>query len=90
MNAVLKAARSPRLVFTSNSMNAGGWTNGYYIGQVAPLARVLRRAEDFFAKRLRVRKGSGYESTLQSSFVQYGLQQRSCPQLFFKVRANKR
>lgn len=88
MSAVNKASRAPKSVFTSHAYQAGGYTNGYYIGQIRPLSRILRRAEDFFASRLRVRHGSGYENTLKASFVHYDVWHLVTDQMFFKVRAN--
>ena len=85
---VRKAARSPKSVFTTLGYQAGGYTNGYYIGQIRPLARILRRAEDYFASKLRVPRGSGYEKTLEVSFGVYDVWHKTTDQIFFKVRAN--
>lgn len=87
----LRLATSHRnAVFVSPAYQHGGITNGFYVGKPAPVARILRRGEDFVHGKLWMRAGRGYESTVGAAFSQYRICPLSTSMTFFKIRANAR
>ena len=87
---ILAASMRNSSVFTSGIGNAGGATNGYYVGQPEPLSRLLLRNDYYMRGKLQVQRGRSYEANLLAAFEQFSVQlllaHKSMP--FFKIRAD--
>ena len=86
---VLSAARNSDVVFTTNMNDAGGFTNGFYIGHPETLSKVLRRYSEFHEF-----PGSDsyfqadYEKVLKDAFEYNNVSRKVTDMPFCKVRAN--
>ena len=82
---VREAAASDNLIFTSACNDAGGVTNGFYVGAPRVLSVVLRRYDEF-ERHMHIR--NDYEAVLKSAFELNGIERRVTRAVFFKVRAS--
>ena len=86
---VLEAATRPQTMFISRTSPSGTWgfTNGFYIGHLHAVSRVMSRAEIYF-QDTRFRMHRGYESHLAAAFAHFSIKENYTDFLFTKVRAS--
>ena len=84
---VLEAATRPHTMFISRTSPSGGFTNGFYIGHLHAVSRVMSRADIYFQDTL-FRTRRGYEAHLAAAFAHSGIKEKYTDFLFAKVRAS--
>lgn len=82
------AASNRNITVISSTNPSGSYTNGYYIGHPIPVSKVLQRIDPYFAGRLPVQSGRGYEAHLQAGFALHGVHARLTEFFYVKVRAS--
>lgn len=87
---VRAASQLNSTVFLSGIGNAGGYTNGFYIGHPEPLTRILLRNDYYMRGHLKVSRGRSYEANLAAAFRQFGVRMLLAHERmpFFKIRAD--
>jgi hypothetical protein len=86
-NDVLEAANRTHTMFISRTSPSGGFTNGFYIGHLHAVSRVMSRADIYFQDRL-LRTRRGYEAHLAAAFAHFSIKEKYTDFLFAKVRAS--
>ena len=85
---VALASRTFDAVFTTTNNDAGGYTNGYYIGAPGPLAAVMRRIKEYESYPA-MSTSYDYEYVLRKAFEANRIRRLVTAQVFFKVRASR-
>ena len=86
INDVKNCMIDTSIVYTTNVNDGNGITNGYYIGSIDPMIKILKRYEDI---RDLLPTKRDYEYLLKKTFVKYEVSRRLTDMLFVKVRNNQ-
>ena len=77
-------------VYTSEQSDAGGYTNGFYLGKPKQIAKILMRFEDFANNKGITRSlEDNYETILMKYCHAYKIPRRIITMPFCKMRANR-
>jgi len=73
-------------VYTTRVNDAQGYTNGFYLGKLQPLIKILKRYEEIESY---LPTNKDYENVLLESFIKHNVKRQKINLLFLKIRANK-
>ena len=82
-----RAASDPAVAFTTTVNDAGGYTNGFYIGQPKTLAKVLDRFGNHREVATSMPGGTNFETHVRKGFAMRGVRRIISGMTFFKIRA---
>jgi len=86
INHVNDSINNSSIVYTTNVNDGSGITNGFYIGSIDPMVKILKRYENI-RELLPTKKD--YEYLLKKTFVKYEVNRKITDMLFVKVRNNQ-
>ena len=86
MDDVNNSINNSSIVYTSNVNDGQGFTNGFYIGGIESMVKILKRYE--IIRELLPTKRD-YEYLLKKTFIKYEVSRRITDMLFVKVRNNQ-
>jgi len=87
MNDIKESINNRNLIFTTRCNPAYGYTNGFYIGGVEGVIKVLRRYE-YMGEYMPVKKD--YEYVVKWAVDYHKLEHKLTDMLFFKIRNNRK
>lgn len=87
---VLAASKNESIVWTTAHYDWDGYTNGYYIGHPKPMSKIMRRFEIVEKLTGITEWVPNYETILKRAFQFHSITRRITPEVFFKIRANKK
>ena len=86
INHINDSINNSSIVYTTNVNDGSGITNGFYIGSIDPMVKILKRYENI-RELLPTKKD--YEYLLKKTFVKYEVNRKITDMLFVKVRNNQ-
>jgi hypothetical protein len=72
-------------IYTTDTNDAQGYTNGFYFGKPEVLVKILNRYTYFYT----FPENKDYEFLLKQSFIKHNIKRIVTDMIFFKIRANK-
>lgn len=73
-------------IYTTDVNNGNGYTNGFYVGKINPLVKILKRYEDI---EQYLPTDKDYEYILKKSFILNSINCKKIDLVFVKIRSNK-
>ena len=82
-----KSIGNNSLVYTTNVWDSFGYTNGFYIGSLEPMIKILNR---YCILKLLLPNKYNYEYILKESFIINKINREITTTMFLKIRSNKK